>query len=344
MAIDLNEIRWLAELIQKRPAPVRALSLGYPDLLVGPDVMVDLLGEETAVRLPVRADSDEVLRNHGVDLPGVYESIATFEALGATLEIADIQAHVGPERVIDLNLPLPPELVAAYDLVIDPGTLEHCFNVGQTIINIARMIAMDGFVYHANPCYFINHGYHNLSPLFYADFYAVNGFEVQRQLLPHPDGGNWANPVLADATIRGGFNRVIAQRTSDKGWYFPLQGFVSHENGMRKVTAILAREPKKLALMPAGSISAELLAGPLAGLGERIVLADTHKAGELLEGVAIHAPEALTATEIDHLLITSATFGTILHRTAIDLGIPAEKITLFFNETEGYRPVPAGML
>ena len=344
MALDHHEVCLLAELIWERPGPVRALSLGYPDLHVGPEAAEALLGKEIASSLPIRADSEEVLRNHGFDLPGIYESVALFEALGATLDTADIQAHTGSEIIIDLNVPLPDAFVGAYDLVIDPGTLEHCFNVGQAVLDIARMVTMGGFVYHANPCYFINHGYHNLSPLFYPDFYAVNGFTIRRQVLPHPDGGDWHDPLEADATVLGGFNRVTAQRTSDTGWFFPLQGFVSRENGMRKIEAILESHPGKLALIPAGSISEELMGGPLAGRADRIILADSHKAGGTLEGVPILSPEAMRDADPDQVVITSATFATVLHRAVVDLGIPPEKISLFFNETEGYRPVPSGML
>ena len=41
------------------------------------------------------------------------------------------------------------------------------------------MVAAGGCVFHGNPMNMFNHGFYNLNPTWYQDFYAANGFSVQ---------------------------------------------------------------------------------------------------------------------------------------------------------------------
>ena len=79
----------------------------------------------------------------------------------------------------DLNEPVPASLHRRYALIIDPGTLEHCFNIAQAAKNVAEMVAPGGWVFHGNPMNMFNHGFYNLNPTWYHDFYAANGFRVE---------------------------------------------------------------------------------------------------------------------------------------------------------------------
>ena len=101
-----------------------------------------------------------------------------FAALGLQLDCIDVRAPRGIERIVDLNAPLPDDLRGRYRLVIDPGTIEHCFNIGQAMLNVARAIEVGGYIVHVNPLSMFNHGFYNLNPTFYYDFYGQNGFEL----------------------------------------------------------------------------------------------------------------------------------------------------------------------
>jgi hypothetical protein len=71
---------------------------------------------------------------------------------------------------VDLNY--PEDWPEKYDVVIDGGTAEHCFNVGQVFANILSAVRPDGgIVVHVNPLNMMNHGFWNISPTAYADFY-----------------------------------------------------------------------------------------------------------------------------------------------------------------------------
>jgi hypothetical protein len=64
-------------------------------------------------------------------------------------------------------------------MAIDAGTCEHCFNIAQAMLNLSSMVSEGGYIYQSNPLNAMNHGFYNLNPTFYFDFYNSNGFEIQ---------------------------------------------------------------------------------------------------------------------------------------------------------------------
>ena len=170
-------------IVADRPSdrPLRALALGFPDLLASDAQLAAIVGAETVAALPVLPQSPEILRWHGLvgRMPHVRDTAALFAARGIAMEVIDIAELRGGERIVDLNHPLPDDMVEAYDLVIDTGTLEHCFNVGQALVNVARSIARGGYLVHAAPMNIYNHGFWNFNPTLYFDFFEDNGFRIE---------------------------------------------------------------------------------------------------------------------------------------------------------------------
>lgn len=154
--------------------------LGYPDVLVSEEQARQVLGEEVAAQLSHRPDSDQILAWHGLrsKLDRVIDARSLFEAMGLQFTAIDLVASRGGERIVDLNDPLTADLIEAFDIMLDAGTMEHCFNVGQAIRNIVDMTKVGGFVVHLNPMTMINHGFFNFSPTFYHDFYGQNGHQL----------------------------------------------------------------------------------------------------------------------------------------------------------------------
>ncbi len=158
----------------------RVLSLGYPDILAGPGELGGLFGEHLAPLLRFREDSEAIARWHGLPAPTrIVESVHFFALLGFDLEVLDVVEARGGELLHDLNEPVPQRLHARYALVVDPGTLEHCFNIAQAAKNVAEMVAPGGCAFHGNPLNMYNHGFYNLNPTWYSDFYAANGFRLE---------------------------------------------------------------------------------------------------------------------------------------------------------------------
>lgn len=157
-----------------------ACSAGYPDLLVNAEHLAMLLGAEKAARVPVREDSQQILAWHGMQnlLDRVYDASSVFRELGYSMDVIDIVEARGGEIIVDLNLPLPDDFAHRYDLVVDTGTCEHCFHIGQAALNLASIVREKGLIIQALPLNAYNHGFYNVNPTWIFDFYPANGFEI----------------------------------------------------------------------------------------------------------------------------------------------------------------------
>ena len=180
MAMNALMLSALQQMRPHLPADASICCLGYPDVLVSREQAAKILGAGTADRLAYRADSDQILAWHRLEnqLDRVIDAESLFAAMELKLTVVDLVASRGGERIVDLNDPLPADLVNTFHIVLDAGTMEHCFNVGQTIRNILDMTRIDGFVIHVNPMTMVNHGFFNFSPTFYHDFYGQNGHQL----------------------------------------------------------------------------------------------------------------------------------------------------------------------
>jgi hypothetical protein len=92
------------------------------------------------------------------------------------VDCVDVIAHKGFERIVDLNdhqmWPMP------YSLVINPGTLEHCFNIGQAWANAWNAVAVGGHILNVAPVTMLNHGYWNINPIAFTDWCVMNGGHI----------------------------------------------------------------------------------------------------------------------------------------------------------------------
>lgn len=146
--------------------------------------------------------------------------VGNVDLTGSVLESVDLFAHRGTERIADLSLP---QELGSYDLVIDCGTIEHCANPAQAFINAASAVAVGGRILHHLPLSMINHGYWNLCPVWFTDFYGHNEFVIERmdmtnngsyefaEVIPWPDKDPNLNMyALPDAALI----LVVARRTN----------------------------------------------------------------------------------------------------------------------------------
>lgn len=166
MAIDT--IQW--QQIIDSGAKGKALSAGYPDMLVR------LSG------LPVRQDTAKVAEHHNIvpGQQGIADSHAAFKSIGLNLRVIDREVLHGCEEVFDLNEPQAFDLA---DLVVDPGTTEHCFNIPQAWMNLASAVKVGGYLSQALPLSMFNHGYWNPNPVAMLDFLELNGFKIEQAVL-----------------------------------------------------------------------------------------------------------------------------------------------------------------
>jgi hypothetical protein len=103
--------------------------------------------------------------------------LSVLQALGFERNhVLDVSAYENADISVNLNFPYDSD--NKYDFIVDNGTLEHCFNVGQAFFNIKHMCSVGGVIFHNNPANWVGHGFWNMSPCVYFDFYRANGFEV----------------------------------------------------------------------------------------------------------------------------------------------------------------------
>ena len=186
MAIDNTYFQILATLATQIRAnlpqggPIPAACLSYPDVLVDESLLNDALGEGSFGALTPRTDAGSVLAWHGVSASDItlYDTSDILAGLGINPSYFDIASFRGPEEILDLNEPLPTTLCGKFDLVIDTGTLEHCFNVGGAFKSMCELVSLGGHILTMAPMTIVNHGFWNFSPTAYWDAFGQNGFEI----------------------------------------------------------------------------------------------------------------------------------------------------------------------
>lgn len=176
MGLPRSAVKLLAPILKGR----EVLCLGYPDLIMSPEVAktqfgVDVGGWDGGV-------------GYGLP-PRIAETKELFAALGAVRTyVVDVRSYDRVDRAgFDLNMPHP-EVDKSFDLVIDPGTMEHCANVGQALMTAAGAVRGAGYVLHISPVTMINHGFYNMNPVLLRDFYTQNGWDIRSfgAFLAHP--------------------------------------------------------------------------------------------------------------------------------------------------------------
>lgn len=110
---------------------------------------------------------------------------------GKPCQVMDNSAYEGAEVIHDLNEPLPPELIGRFDTVIDIGTLEHVFNIGEAMKSMANMVRRGGQFLCLNVAdNHLGHGFWQFGPeVFFRTFCPAHGYE----------------PRMADLYARGEF-------------------------------------------------------------------------------------------------------------------------------------------
>lgn len=188
------------------------LSLSYPDLVMS----IAECEAVTGINATKTNDSNR-WHNKKELLP---ETLEIFSKLGMTLTCVDIVASRDVETVVDLNYPHD---LGKFDLVLDCGTTEHCFNIGQALMNAANAVKEGGYILHTPPLSMTNHGFYCLQPTLFYDFYTQNGWEVQ--FIAGELNNKWFEipavnrvKVPAEASLL-----VLAKRTNSQPLIYPMQ-------------------------------------------------------------------------------------------------------------------------
>jgi hypothetical protein len=132
----------------------------------------------------------------------------------------DVSAYEKASMILDLNVPVPQDLHNRFDVIYDGGTMEHVFNVPAVLANIHAMLKTGGRVIHVSPTSnMVDHGFYSFSPIFFADYYKANHYELQTLHLFECASwtGSWE---IYDCLARGLDNRLGRVCTSKMSGVF----------------------------------------------------------------------------------------------------------------------------
>lgn len=227
--ITLEIFKHLIPLIRSKP--IELVSMGYPDCLVPTSMVRDFFGADAVSNLKFREDSHRIIAWHSMQdhLDQVIETFSLFKAMGMRMTVLDINTVRGDEIICDLNEPIPDSLAGKFDIVLDGGTLEHCFNVGQAVKNFVAMLKVNGYVVHGNPLFALNHGFFNFCPTFYYDFYRDNAHKLMGPIYGYVQRGLDYDAIELPPTDRfpkaavNSWLSVVAQKLHDRPNVWPTQ-------------------------------------------------------------------------------------------------------------------------
>lgn len=209
----------MKELIQRVKPGMSIASMGYPDIIITPDEVSEIVGN-----VGLKYLDRKVSKRHSVDylIPDAQDF---FKSLDIGLDVYDVVKERGCEIALDLNnIYSNYYAFKEYDVVIDVGTLEHCFNIGQALMNMAKFVKKGGFIIHENPYNCGNHGFYNLNPTLFHDFYEENGFELVSMNLVSRTGISNPAPETSRFYANGECNLItVAKRIKVQDFRYPIQ-------------------------------------------------------------------------------------------------------------------------
>lgn len=186
MAIDQLYFEYLSSAIKllradqfKVDSPLQVGCLSYPDLLVTKEQIVSKFPNLAKSDFVIRNDVEKLRKWHGMPhLEEIIETSDFFKKINCDPDYFDIAEIRGGEILCDLNLPIDTKHHCKYDLVVDTGTLEHCFNVGEAFANMCKIANIGGLIISAAPMTKVNHGFWNFSPCAYENYLVQNRFKI----------------------------------------------------------------------------------------------------------------------------------------------------------------------
>lgn len=209
MALEQHTLDFILRL-----KPKKLLCLGYPDILTKSNKKIE--------------GSESIAQWHGWS-GAIGNTDEIFADAGIEPTYIDVAKIRGPEEIVDLNQPIPPEYINKFDAVLDPGTIEHCFNIGQAFKNIILALKIGGHAVHTNPMLMVNHGFWNVCPTAYFDFYRENGCELKHISVIYGSVDDRRVVDIAKHIVSRvelpleSSNLVIAKKISEKEIVWPTQ-------------------------------------------------------------------------------------------------------------------------
>jgi hypothetical protein len=181
MGVEYYTTRFLLQARARGHAFGRTLTIGRQNLLITARDLEKLAHEFGFAPADLTAIEPESALTY-------VEPLLTRLLKAAEVESLDASRYEGATHIHNLNLPLPENLRARYDTILEAGSLEHIFNFPIAIKNLMEAVKVGGAIFIQTPANnYFGHGFYQFSPeVFYRVFTEENGFEIQRvELFEH---------------------------------------------------------------------------------------------------------------------------------------------------------------
>jgi hypothetical protein len=192
MGLTKPVLRFIAREHRRKPFYGSVLTLGRQGVRATLEDVRQMLAEEQIMPAPLPSDRDtrtNIPSWHETRLKKNTSDVVFFNLLGITdINALDYSSYEHADIIHDLNLPVPAHLRDRFDLIVDGGTLEHVFDVKQSLANIALMLRSGGRIIHISPANnYTNHGFYQFSPTLFFDYYGTNAFIDLRGFIAEHD-------------------------------------------------------------------------------------------------------------------------------------------------------------
>lgn len=165
--------------------------------------------------------------------PDGRDTIDWLISLGAeSVAVWDVIRHRGVEEIFDLNKPVGwYPLDERFEVIINPGTLEHCFNIGVAWDNSWKALSPGGYILHVFPASMFNHGFWNINPVAVYDWCEANGGEVVSARMALNGSGHEVHieKITSSASGRGALPPevvfyALCRKNEERATRWPTQG------------------------------------------------------------------------------------------------------------------------
>lgn len=142
----------------------------------------------------------------------------------------------GTEQALRINLNHPLDLGEQFDVIINQGTAEHIFNIGQVFKSIHDLCRVDGWMIHDAPLLgWIDHGFYCLQPTLFCDLARANCYELHTIAI-HEHTSGFVHQMSGRSGVPssipfGAMTFVAFRKRFDMPFTIPLQGYYAHRLG-----------------------------------------------------------------------------------------------------------------
>lgn len=191
MGLPISDAAMLVQITKEHGQKETALCLGEPLLGYSFNELKDFCSKiSVEINLEPKFDKNQPLTGEML-----------FKLLGYKEYLSlDISDYEGADIIHNLNdSDLDEKHFNRTDFIYDAGTLEHVFNLPNALQVIYKLLRPGGIVCHHNPSNgYLDHGFYQICPTFYYDYYKANSFSIVSANLVSRLTGTYSEPYTED--------------------------------------------------------------------------------------------------------------------------------------------------